>query len=355
MTVQPIPLRADYGARQRAATTSLLRAATASALAIVNKQGAHDAAAIAKSRWPDDRMAQFLTRAATSAAMTNVPGWAQELVQTQVADFLIGLGPHSAASQIFQQCLSLTFDGSGQINLPTFVADFHNADFVAENAAIPVQNLALDNPNPLLPHKCAAIALLSRELVESSNAEQLVGDTLKRAAGRMLDEVLFDANSAGSNRPAGLRYNIAATTASAATDSEGAFTADMGALADAVSPVAGNSALIYVASPGRALKIKLRMLGAEIDNVTVLASNAVINDLLVIAADAFVAAVGAAPQIQATKSAVLHVDTVPNASLPAGIEKEVFQLDAVALKLTWPVSWTLRDPRGFAWCTPTGW
>jgi hypothetical protein len=218
-----------------------------------------------------------------------------------------------------------------------------------------VQNLALDNPNPLTPHKAAAIALLSRELVESSNAEQLVGDTLKRAAGRMLDEVLFDANPSASNRPAGLRNGIAATTASAATDSEGAFVADMGALADAVSPVAGNSSLIYVASPGRALKIKLRLLGAEIDDVVVLGSNAVINDLLCIAADAFVAAVGAAPQIQATKSAVLQVDTAPSASLPAGPEREIFQTDCVALKLMWPVSWALRDSRGFAWLTPTGW
>ena len=146
-----------------------------------------------------------------------------------------------------------------------------------------------------------------------------------------------------ANRPAGLRNGIAATTASTATDSEAAFTGDMGALADAVCPVAGNSTLIYVASPGRALKIKLRMLGQELDGVVVLACNAVINDLLCIAADAFVAAVGAAPTIQATKSAVLHVDTVPNATLPAGIEKEVFQADCVALKLLWPVSWTIRD------------
>ena len=87
-------------------------------------------------------------------------------MQTQTADFLVGLGPHSAASEIFQECLSLTFDGTGVINLPHFVADFHNAGFVAENAAIPVTNFALDAPNPLSPHKASAIALLSRELVE---------------------------------------------------------------------------------------------------------------------------------------------------------------------------------------------
>jgi Phage capsid family len=340
---------------RRNSPNALIRAAHAHALAAISRQPAPDAAAIAKARWPEDRLAQFLTRGATSAAMTSVPSWAQELVRVQTADFLVGLGPHSAASEIFQECLSLTFDGSGLINIPTFVSDFHNAGFVGENSAIPVQNLALDAPNPLTPHKAAAIALLSRELIESSNAEQLVGDTLKRAAGRMLDEVLFDANPSAANRPAGLRNGIAATPASTATDSDAAFLEDMGALADAVSPVAGNSSLIYIASPGLALKIKLRMLGQEIDDVVVLASNAVINDLLCIAADALVCAVGAAPEIRADKSAVLHMDSAPSDTLPAGIEKSTFQTDCVALRLMWPVSWALRDSRGFAWTTPTGW
>jgi Phage capsid family len=351
MTPRPIPLRPDREALAEASIAALTRAALSNALAIVNRQ--QSPSDICKTRWPEDRLAQFLTRAASAPAMTTVPTWAAELVQSVTADFLIGLGPHSAASEIFQAALSLTFDGSGQIRLPHFVADFQNAGFVGENQPIPVQNLSLDNPNPLTPHKAAAIALLTREMVESSNAEQLVGDTLKRAAGRMLDEVLFDANPAATNRPAGLRNGIAAVTPSAATESDRAFVDDMGKLADAVSPVASNSDLIYIASPGRALKINLRM-PREIDNVIVLGSNAVINDLLCIACNAFVAAVGAAPQIHASKAAVLHADSVPQA-VPAARTVSTFQTDCVALKLLWPVSWSLRDSRGFAWTTPTGW
>jgi hypothetical protein len=346
-----IPLRADPLARRDAAVVSIVRAATARAIAICDRQQSADD--VCKARWPDDRVAALLTRAATAPAMTSVPSWAGNLLQTAVADFLVGLSPHSAASEIFQAALSLTFDGAGSIRLPHFVADFANSGFVGEGMPIPVSNLTLGNPDPLLPHKAAAIALLTRELIESSNAEQLIGDTLKRAAGRMLDEVLFDANPAAADRPAGLRQGIAATTASTATDSEAAFTGDMGALADAVSPVASNSTLIYVASPGRALKIKLRM-KRDIDDVIVLGSNAVINDLLCIAANALVVAVGAAPRIEANKSAIVHSETVPQA-VPAPPTRSTFQTDAVALKLTWPVSWTMRDVRGFAWCTPTGW
>ena len=178
---------------------ALIRAAFASVTATLQGQQPGD---VAKGLWPEDRGAVFLARATTGPAMTNVPGWAQELAQSATAEFLIGLGPYSAASEIFQEVLSLTFDGRGAIRLPTFIADFQNAGFVAEGQAIPVHNLALANPDPLLPHKAAAICVLTRELVESSNAEQLIGDTLKRAAGRMLDEVLFDAES-GRSRSSG--------------------------------------------------------------------------------------------------------------------------------------------------------
>jgi hypothetical protein len=169
----------------------------------------------------------------------------------------------------------------------------------------------------------------------------------------MLDEVMFDVNPAAANRPAGLRNGIAAIAPSSATESGAAFTADMGALADAVSPVAANAPLIYVGSPGRALKMALRM-PREIDRVLVLGSNAVVNDLLVIASNGLVSAVGTAPVIQADKSAIIHMESAPQ-PVPAPPTASMFQIDAVAIKLTWPVSWTLRDPRAFAWTTPTGW
>jgi hypothetical protein len=30
----------------------------------------------------------------------------------------------------------------------------------------------------------------------------------------------------------------------------------------------------------------------------------------------------------------------------------LFQTDSIALKMRWPVTWALRDPRGVAWTTP---
>ena len=99
--------------------------------------------------------------------------------------------------------------------------------------------------------------------------------------------------------------------------------------------------MIFIGSPGRALKANLHM-PREIDNMIVLGSNAVISDWLVIASSALVAALGASPRIETSKATVLQTDSG---------SKSMWQTDGVAIKLTWPVSWALRDARGFAFMT----
>ena len=168
---------------------------------------------IATRMWPSD----LVLRAATAPAMTSTAGWAAELVQRLVADGLRALGPASAGALLLQQGLVLSFEGHGVISAPGLVAEYGNAGFVAEGQPIPVRQLA-DTAAQLLPHKLAAIAVLTREMIDSSNAEALIGDALMRAAGRMLDEVLFDANPESAARPAGLRNGVAALTASTNTD-----------------------------------------------------------------------------------------------------------------------------------------
>ena len=296
----------------------------------------------------------FLARAASSPAMTATPGWAAELAQSVVADFLAALGPASAAAALFEQALSLSFARAGSISLPAFIAEHANAGFVGEGTPIPVHELALVSPDLLKPHKLAALAVLTREIVESSNAEALVADVLVRSAGRALDEVLFDANPADAARPAGLRNGVATVAPSAAADPEQAFTEDMGNLADSVSPVAGNGPLVFVASPGRRLKILLRARG-ELPGVTVLASNAVINDLLCIAPAGLVSATGAVPTIEVSKSSVVHRDMVPLPVGTAAPATSMFQMDSISVKCRWPVTWARRDPRAFAWTTPAKW
>jgi hypothetical protein len=168
--------------------TAIARAGVACAAAVIDPK--QTPAQHFGSRWPEDKLGGFIVRAASSPAMTNVAGWAQELARSVVADFLVGLGPASAGAELFDQALSLAFNRNGSIHLPHFVAEFGNAGFVAEGEPIPVHQGALADPDILKPHKLGAIAILSREMITSSNAEELVGDVMVRGAGRMLDEVL---------------------------------------------------------------------------------------------------------------------------------------------------------------------
>jgi hypothetical protein len=46
------------------------------------------------------------------------------------------------------------------------------------------------------------------------------------------------------------------------------------------------------------------------------------------------------------------MDTAPGDAGTMGPERSVWQTDSVAVKVRWPVSWALRDPRGVAWLTP---
>jgi len=298
--------------------------------------------------WPSDRLVE---RAAVAPAMTTVTGWAAELAQRVVSDALEALGPASAAAELLKRGLVLSFNGTGAISAPGFVAEFGNAGWVAEGQPIPVRQLTA-TPALLTPHKLAAISVLTREMIESSNAEQLIGDTLMRGAGRMVDEVLFDANPGDAARPAGLRNGVAATTPSNNADFTEAVFEDFAALINKLAPVGGNGPYAIVASPGRAALMAARLRG-DVGNLIILGSSAVINDVLAIAPAALVAALSPEPEIETSKAATLHMeDTSPQAVGTASPHRSMFQIDSIALKMRWPVTWALRDPRGFAWMTP---
>lgn len=302
---------------------------------------------VVRNYWPSD----LVIRAATSPAMVGTPGWAAELAGRKVVDTLAALGPASAGAQLLQEGLVLSMAGIGSIAAPGFSAEFGNAGWVAEGQPITVKQLAL-TPAVMNPHKLGAIGVLSREMVESSNAETLIADALVRSAGRMLDEVLFDANPEDASRPAGLRRDIAALTASASTDPFGAVFEDVATLLNGIAPVAGNGPYILVTNPGRAMSLRMRI-DPSIEELTILGSNAVINDMLAIAPAALVSAFASDPEVETSRAATLHMESAsPQPVGSVAPHRSLWQTDSIAVKVRWPVTWALRDPRGFAWLTP---
>jgi Phage capsid family len=311
----------------------------------------------ATALWPNDRVvAQLLTRAASAPAMSDVTGWAAELIHLVVRDALAALGPASAGGRLLASSTVLRFDDGGIISAPGFVASAANAGFVAEGDPIPVRQLAV-LPAQMTPHKLAAIAVLSEEMLRSSSAEVLIGDTLIRSAAAALDVALFSTNGPTAAAPPGLRYNIAPLTASAAGNPWDAYFSDAGMLIDALAAVGGNGPYIVVASPGRGVEMRLRALGDEGVPYLILGSVAIGEDLLAVAPAAIVAAIEPMPQIELASATALHMNDaslpIVNGGAPAAPVSSMFQTDTIALKMRWRLSWALRSPAGIAWLTPS--
>ncbi len=312
------------------------------------------AAEVAAEMWPSDRLLhQHITRAASNPAMTSVAGWAAELAQKRVADVIEALGPASGAADVLKQCLVLDWDGAGMISAPGFAAGAANSGFVAEGQPIPVRQLNV-GPAQLQPYKLATIAALTREMVESSNAEALVSDALVRSTALALDAVFFGSAAATAAQPAGIRNGIAATASSNNADGFQAFAEDVASLIDAVAPVGGKGPYILIGSPGRAAMIASHYISFKDETqFDVVASSVVGNDLVCVAPKAIAAALSADADVETTSAATLVMDTAPGAAGTMGPEAEVWQTDSLAVKVRWPVSWALRNAGAVAWLTPS--
>jgi hypothetical protein len=351
MSPRPIPLRPDPDVSRERAVTSLVRAA----LSIARTMGGGLPAAermLAKS-WSNDVTAAYLVRAASSpSTLINTTA----LTRTIIADFLAALGPTSAGVQLLEKGLQLSFDGAAAISLPSFVADQNAVAFVGESQPIPVRQFAVSTPVPqLVPRKLALMSALTNEMMASSNAERFVRDVLLRDAALGLDKFLFDAQPADAVRPAGLRYNIAASTASTSTDLHEAMMQDIATLVGVVSQVGSN--IVLVASPARAITARLRASGGDLPPILGSVALAAGNDMIAIAVDALASATDAAPQIEASREATAHMDTTPAEIVGTGgavaqpYVGTVFQTDKTLLKLRFGADWVLRDARGVAWLT----
>ena len=308
---------------------------------------------IAAELFPNDRsLMQLVTRATSNPAMTSVVGWAAELVHKIVADTLEVMGAASGAADVMKACFTLAWDGAGIISVPAFVASANFAGFVQEGQPIPVRQFAV-GPAQLQPYKLASIAALTREMVESGNAEALISDALVRSTGLALDAVFFGSAASSSAQPAGIRNGIAATTASNNSDLFEAFAEDISSLINSVSAVCGKGPYIIVGSAGRVTTMGMHYVSQNNPNVSLVASGAVGTDMVCIAPQAIAAALSADADVETANAATLVMDAAPGAAGTTGAgEKEVWQTDSIAVKVRWPVSWALRASGAVAWLTP---
>jgi hypothetical protein len=349
-----IPLKLDLDATRRASVASLARAALAVARAEPNSNPAE----VARGLWPDDRAASIIARASTLPAdLSNTSA----LARTIMPDFFATLGPVSAGAQLLQEGLQLNFGSAAAISLPALVADASTVGFVGENQSIPMQQFAVEPAVILHPKKMAMGIGLTHEMI-ARNAQAIIEDRMKRDAAPALDRMLFDSNPSDATRPAGLRYNIAALTASNASATLDAMFADLASLVAAVAPLSARPPIL-ITTPTRAILAPM-MSPHSLAPLTVLASYELASgDMIMVQPDALVSATGGVPQIEKSDQGTVQFDTVPaallgtpgNPAVMAAPTRSFFQTDTIGLKLRFQASWALRDARGVAWLTTSKW
>jgi Phage capsid family len=310
---------------------------------------------IAESTWPTDRDCHFIVKAATSPTTTTT---APSLLRTLSADFLNSLAPVSAGSALLQRGLTLSFaNGAAVIRIPRILASADSADFVGEGAAFPVQQLSV-GITELSPRKFGTIIPFTNEIFSYSvpSIEVIVTQVLRESLALAFDVAVLGATAGDSTRPPGLRNGIAALTPSAAAPATEAMVDDISSLIAVVSTVAGNAPVVLIASPARAMTIRLR---APRDlPVEVLASGAVNDDeLIAVASNAVASAVDAVPRFDASVESLVHMESesplaISTAGSPNTIAapvRSLWQTDCIGLRMTQEVSWGLRHASGLAW------
>ena len=349
--LQPTPLFPDPTEVARRNVASLVRAVIASATGKLQNRG--DERAILKQKWPDDLAAPLILRASSAPhSLTNT----STLAASIVADVIATLAPKSASATLLQSGLQLSFDRYATIYVPSVQAFSTQSAFVGEGAPIPIHDFTAAAAS-LVPRKIATGVVLTREMVESSNAEAIVTDVLMRSIGLRLDAVLFVA--ADTIRPAGLRAGISALTAAAGTAPDEVMVGDLTNIGGAVSVLGADP--IFIVAPPRAISINRR--ARREFPYTVLASPALAaGDVIAISPVGLASVVADMPRIETSRAGTLHMEDATPLPIVSGSPgtvaspaRELWQTDAVSLRVIFNGDWCVRDPRAVAWTTASAW
>ena len=352
---RPIPLRPDRAALAEATISTLVRTLIATARHQLDRTVAP--AEVARRSWGDEApQVEYLLRAASSPAQITAPTWAGELAHV-VTIFLPSLAPLSAGVQLLARGLQLSFDGAAAIKLPLISQG--QASFVGELKPIPVVQFQTSAGAELTPFKLATITTLTREVMDSSNAEAIIRQTLSESVANGLDQAMFSVGPGSSDHPPGLLYGVGASTVSTNTDKTTAMIDDLTAIIHAVTRTAGAGPIVLIAAPEQAASIALRYIKA-LDYLVLPTAALSAGTVIAVATNALVSAFAGTPQIEANREAEIVMNDQPGEVVTVGgltgaPIASLFQSDRVALKISMLTNWCLRAPGAVAWVSGVSW
>ena len=384
-TVRPVeagdkPQRFATVAKKSDPKDALIRSAVCQVLGHVERRSAYD---VLIGRYGEDEtvktMLDVVTKAATAPATTTTSGWAAELVQTSVLDFMESLLPASVYPSLRARGGDFSFGRNGIVSIPSRNTGTSLAGaFVAQGAPIPVRQGAFTSTT-LTPKKMAVITTFTREIAEHStpSIEAILREAIRDDTAQAIDTVLLDNTAASTTRPAGLRNGVTATTATVG----GGFAAlvgDMKALVGALI-VSSNGNLrspVFIMNPVQALAISLTqnaggdfVFAADMGRGTlngypvIQSPNVAAGTVFLVDAADFFTATGDEPRFDVSDQATLHMeDTTPlqigTAGTPNAVAapvRSMFQTDSIALRMILDMNWAMRRTGSVAFAESVTW
>jgi HK97 family phage major capsid protein/HK97 family phage prohead protease len=348
---------------------------------------------VRQETYPDRPEVDAVIKAATNPALTTVAGWAAELVDTAILDFLEALTPLSVYAQLRTMGIRFSFGRNGVIKIPrrnrprNAPGDLRGA-FVGEGAPIPVRRGSFGSIS-LTPHKMGVISTFSREMANQSTPqiEGLIREAIVEDTAEAIDQALLDAIAGDTIRPAGLLNGVSTTPASAAATSVDKITADMAA---ALAPfITANAAdrLVWLINPSNAFKMQWasttvgvypfrdQIAAGNIAGLPVIQSTMVPTTSLILVRYAdFVSSVADTPEFDISDVASIHEDDggyptdqamragtatvlplVDAAGVAAKPVRSLWQTASIGVRMLLDMDWAMRRASMVTHVSPLAW
>jgi HK97 family phage major capsid protein len=335
---------------------------------------------VVAQRFPNSQALETLVKAAQNPAMTNVPGYAQELVRQTYGTLLEQLRGAAILPSVIAASASHTFDGGAPIYVPTRLGTPTDAAgaFRAEGAPIPVKGLQFGH-TLLTPKNMGVILTATMEMLRRSAIDLAAyfQNAMVEDTKYYLDQLFVSNTAATAVAPGGVRAGLGAGETRASTGASAAqITNDIKVMVTALGTAnMGSANTRWIMHPKNAVAVSMlltatgaqqfpeasqgRLAGYPIIQSTLMDPTIV---LLVDFAQ-FTFAMGN-PQFLASEQATLHEEnTTPlpigTPGSPATIAapvRSLYQTNSWALRMMLDVDWAkLRTPGPVQELTAVAW
>lgn len=321
----------------------------------------------------------FVSRSVQDPALTNVPGWAAELVPQVIAEALDLLGEEGS---VVARLPLARFDlEDGVVKVPMRTSRGLAAAFRAEAAPIRVGGLTLTSQT-LEGRSMGIIATATAETIlaaSDSVLERMIRMSMVSDTAAALDEAFFDAAARDAIRPAGIQNGIdPADTAVSTGSTLDLITADMrarlaqlharglGGVASSVAWVMHSDLAATLLGLSDELRLRDRFLG-----LPVVAGLSVPSDVVFLLDGRAIGFAADVPSFESSTEATLHeddgmplVDGKTGASVQpivaaggavAAPVRSLFQTNTTAVKGVWAVDWAVLQPGAVQTLTGVSW